>query len=277
MSDCNPANTPMDPKKHYSPYRDKPPDYPYSTMIGSLMWAALCMRPDISFAVHHLAQFNSCFGPDHIAAVKRIFRYLKRTPDRGITYSKSKSGTTTVGFTDADFAEGYDRKSITGTVYVMSGGAIAWSSKKQGTIALSTLEAEYTAISHATRHILWHKMLICELKLDSSAPFQLYNDNRGAIALSHDPQFHGQSKHINIRHHFICDYIERNYISIHHIPSSENLVDLFTKPLPELVFTKLVIQLWRTPWLDGECWYIWEQAMLERRLGHNRCLGATHA
>ena len=81
---------------------------------------------------------------------------------------------------------------------MMSGGAITWSAKKQGTIALSTLEAEYTAISHATRHTIWHHMFLNELGLDCDRPFQLHNDNHAAIALSCDPQFHSQSKHVNV-------------------------------------------------------------------------------
>ena len=134
-------------------------------MIGSLMWAVLCTRPDIVFAVNSLAQFNLSFGPEHIAGVKRIFRYLKGTINYSIQYSQSNSGTMTIGYADADWAEDKDRKSISGNVFIMSGGAIAWSAKKQGTIALSTLGAEYMALSHATCHILWHQMLIWELGL----------------------------------------------------------------------------------------------------------------
>src|SRR5260370_8309380 len=96
----------------------------------------------------------------------------------------------TIGYADADWAEDKDRKSISGNVFIMSGGAIAWSAKKQGTIALSTLEAEYMALSHATCHILWHQMLIRELGLGPDRPFNLNNDNHEAIPLISHPQFH---------------------------------------------------------------------------------------
>jgi hypothetical protein len=158
-------------------------------------------------------------------------------------YRKSDSGFAAEGFADADYAEDVDRHSITGAVFVMSGGLIAWTSKKQGTIALSTLEAEYAAISHAVRHILWHNMLMEELGFEAPRPFKLNSDNRGAIALSRDPQFHGRSKHIDIRHHFIRDHVERGNISIFHIRSEDNLADIFTKPLPNPVFTKFVSSL----------------------------------
>src|SRR5260370_28019530 len=90
-------------------------------MIGSLMWAALCTQPDIVVMVNSLAQFNSSFGPEHIARVKQIFQYLKGSINYGIQYSQSNSGTMTIGYADADWAEDKDWKSISGNVFIMSG------------------------------------------------------------------------------------------------------------------------------------------------------------
>jgi len=164
----------------------------------------------------------------------------------GIQYSHSKSGTMAIGYADADWAEDKDRKSISGNVFIMSGGAVAWSAKKQGLIALSTLEAEYISLSHATRHILWHQMLIRELGFKPDRPFNLHNDNRGAIALTRDPQFHGRSKHIDIRHHFLHELIKRGNLNIHHIRSEDNIADIFTKPLTDTLFKKFVSFLVKT-------------------------------
>jgi len=75
-------------------------------------------------------------------------------------------------------------------MFIMSGGAIAWSAKKQGSIALSTLEAEYVVLCHTSHHVLWHQMLVWELGLQADHPFDLWNDNCSAIALTHDAQFH---------------------------------------------------------------------------------------
>ena len=127
MVDANTAATPMFPKQAYKKFPGLHPDYPYSTMIGSLMWAALCTCPDIAFAVHHFAQFNNSYGPEHITGVKRIFHYLKGTTNHGITYSKSDSGLTAVRYADTDWGEQKDQKSISGNLFMMSGGAIAWS------------------------------------------------------------------------------------------------------------------------------------------------------
>ncbi len=150
------------------------------------MWAALCTCPNIAFAVNNLMQFNSSYGPEHIARVKQIFHYLKGTIDYGIQYLHSNSGTKAIGYTNVDWAEEKDWKSISGNVFIMSGGAVAWSVKKQGSIALSTLEAEYISLSHATHHVIWHQMLVRELGFEPDHPFNLNNDNCGAIALTHE-------------------------------------------------------------------------------------------
>ena len=120
----------------------------------------------------------------------------------------------------------------------MSGGAVAWSAKKQGSIALSTLEAEYISLSHATCHIIWHQMMVQELGFEPNRPFNLNNDNCGAIALTHNPQFHGWSKHIDIHHHSLQELIECGNLKIQHIRSEDNIADIFTKPLAETLFRK---------------------------------------
>ena len=125
MSDSNTVSTPMAPKHDFIKFDGPRPDYPYTTMIGSLMWAALCTCPDIAFAVNQLAQFNSSFGLEHIASVKRIFQYLKGTMNYSIQYSHSESGTMTIGYANTDWAEDKDQKSISGDVFTMPGGAIA--------------------------------------------------------------------------------------------------------------------------------------------------------
>src|SRR5258708_14782292 len=135
-------------------------------------------------------------------------------------------------------AEEKDRKSISGNSFMMSGGAVSWSAKKQGLVALSTLEAEYISICHAMQHILWYQMMIQELRFGVKHPFNLNNDNHCTTALTHNPQFHAQSKHIDIHHHFIQELIKHGNIKVTHIQSLDNLADVFTKPLPEVLFKK---------------------------------------
>src|SRR6202522_2415405 len=157
MADSHPVNTLMDPNVKLIKLPDTEnydiPDY--RSAIGSLMYAAIGTRPDISFAVQHLSQFMSNPGPAHWTAVKRVFRYLNGTRSLGITFHKGGE-VEPLAYSDADWgSDQNDRKSISGYVFIMSAGPISWQSKKQPTIALSSMEAEYMAESLATRQIIW--------------------------------------------------------------------------------------------------------------------------
>src|SRR5260370_26849105 len=128
----------------------------------------------------------------------------------------------------------------------MSGGAISWSAKKQGSIALSTLKAEYVyvVLCHTSHHVLWHQtLMIQELGFQPNQPFDLWNDNCSVIALTHNAQSHRHSKHIDIRHHFLHELVECGKIKLQHIHSEDNVADIFTKPLVEKLFKKLSLFL----------------------------------
>ena len=112
----------------------------YATMIGSLMYAALGTRPDIAYTTNRLAQFMSRPQPEHWTAVKRIFCYLKGTKNYMLTYGGQNSNADVNIYCDADWASHADRKSVSGYIVIIAGGAVAWSSKKQNTVALSTAE-----------------------------------------------------------------------------------------------------------------------------------------
>ena len=126
-----------------------------------------------------------------------------------------------------------------GCEWVMT-GAMSWSAKKQGLVALSTLEAEYVALCHASQHVHWHQMLVQELSFEADHPFKLLNDNCRAIALTCNAQFHGHSKHINIRHYFLHELVKCGNIKIHYVCSEDNIADIFTKPLVDILFHKFL-------------------------------------
>jgi len=130
----------------------------YATAIRSLMYAALATHPDIAYAVQRLAQFTKNPRPKHWMAVKRIFRYFKGTRTHTLTYGGSNNSWTTklTIFCNADWASNADRKSTSGYVVLFAGGAVAWSAKKQSTIAQSMAEAEYIAATHVAKQVLWH-------------------------------------------------------------------------------------------------------------------------
>ncbi|KAG8703200.1 hypothetical protein FRC09_004302, partial [Ceratobasidium sp. 395] len=220
------------------------PHYNYGRMIGRLMYAAICTRPDIAYAVNYLAQFTACYGQAHVTALKRILRYLSGTTHHGLVYRRNTDQVLDfgeVGYSDADWgANQLDRKSISGHCFMLGGAAISWSSKKQPTVALSTMEAEYMALAHASAQALWIRQFFHELGFPSEAPTLLLSDNLAALTLSVESQYRGRSKHIDIRHHFMRDCIQKRMLSTMYVNTKQNLADVFTKALPTTQFNTLI-------------------------------------
>ena len=237
MLSSSPVSTPLDSHvKLNIPSSSSPsPDvsnFPYAAVIGSLMYAAIATRPDISHAVQKLSQYTSNFLPEHVTAVKRVLRYLNGTRSLGITYGLN-SDSVFYGFTDSDWGQDTnDRKSISGYVFLLAGGAISWSSKKQNSVALSTMEAEYVALAHATKDSLWLRTFLTDLGFPLENPTSIFCDNQAAIAYAHDNQFHARAKHISTRYHFTRDHILKKDITVEYVPTKDNHADMFTKGLP---------------------------------------------
>jgi hypothetical protein len=118
------------------------------------------------------------------------------------------------------------------------GGPIAWSSKQQGVVALSSCEAEYIACTHAAKTLLWCRSLAKELGFKQTAPMKLFCDNQGMIACIRDPQHHTHMKYIDICYHFICDCVQNGTIEVNHVPTAENAADFLTKPLGRILHWK---------------------------------------
>jgi len=131
----------------------EPMSTPYKEIVSSLMYAATGTRPDIAFATSTLAQYMQNPGRAHWEAAKRVVRYLKGSCDLELTYGGTSNGIE--AYTDADHASQTYRHSISGYAFLINGGAVSWSSKKQPLIALSTTEAEYIAAAHLTKEALW--------------------------------------------------------------------------------------------------------------------------
>ena len=113
----------------------------------------------------------------------------------------------------------------------MAGGPVTWSSKRQATVALSTVEAEYVAMSRCAQQMMWMQAWLDEVAIEHDLPGIIKGDSRGAIALTKNTRDHGKVKHINICHHYIQELMKSGALTIEKIPSSENPADLFTKPL----------------------------------------------
>ncbi|KAJ1304202.1 hypothetical protein OPQ81_008602 [Rhizoctonia solani] len=206
-------------------------EYLYITQLGRLFWIACCTRPDIAFAVALLARF-SCYDPSHITIIRRIHRYLLETAHIGLTYDGNKSFYE-VGYSDSNFVSQYGRKSITGSIVMMGGAAISWTSKRQPTVSLSTMEAEFYAVCNMAKEILSIRQFLDDLGItqDTPAASPIFCDNQAAIEAVHNPTHKTLAKHIDIAYKFIRDEIQQDRITVSFIPTRDNLADAPTKPL----------------------------------------------
>jgi hypothetical protein len=202
---------------------------PYREAVGSLMYAAMGTRPDIAFAVSTVSQFSQNPGWAHWEAMKWIFRYLQGTKRLELVYGGDKRGL--VGYVDADGALQKHRWAISGYVFMIDGGAVSWSSKKQELVTLSTTEAKYVAATHAAKEVMWLRRLISEVSGPLEEPTTLFSDSQSAIALTKDGHYHARTKHIDIRYHFIWYIIEAGHIKLIYCPTHEMTADVLTKAL----------------------------------------------
>jgi len=144
------------------------------------------------------------------------------------------------GFSDADWAGDTDnRRSTPGHVFKVPDSTTSWCSKKQGTVAKSTTEAEYVALSQATQEAIYLRKLLADLGYKADLPTVLYEGNQGAIEISRNPRFHNRTKHIDVTFHFVRERIASNEIRVVYCPSIDMLADIMTKGLTKSRFEKL--------------------------------------
>ena len=194
---------------------------PYGNAVGSLIYAMLGTRPDIAAAVGVCSKFMANPGLQHWKAVKRILRYLQGTLDLGLKLGGRNANPSLKGYSDSDWGGSLDdRKSTTGFVFDFS-GPISWQSKRQPTVALSSTEAEYMALTQAAKEALWLQGLLSEFGIKKTRPTTILEDNQGCIALAKNPTSHARTKHIDIRHHFIRETLEAGQIKLDYCPTVE--------------------------------------------------------
>nr|GEU85027.1 retrovirus-related Pol polyprotein from transposon TNT 1-94 [Tanacetum cinerariifolium] len=177
----------------------------YRQMIGGLMYL-IASRPDIAYATFVCARYQACPMNKHLKEVKRIFRYLRQSYNKGLWYSKD-SGFELIAYLDADHAGCKDDcKTTSGGLQFLGGKLMSWSSKKQDCTAMSTAEAEYVSLSTCCAQVIWHL----------------------------------KTKHIDIRYHFIKEHVEKGIVELYFVGTEYQLADLFTKVLPKERFEYLV-------------------------------------
>jgi transposase InsO family protein len=238
MNDCKPVSTPINSgtklTKEMSPKTEEETLemnlVPYRSAVGSLIYLVTGTRPDIAVAVGEVAKYSNNPGKQHWMAVKRILRYLKDTMNFGINCDLKSIDL--VGYSDADWAGDLDtRRSTTSFLFKLGSVPICWKSKRQPTVALSTAEAEYMALSMAVQTAIWIRKLLKDFDIASEEPTVIYEDNQGCIAMAKNPVNHERTKHIDIRYNFVRERVEDKTIVVKYLETTEMLADILTKGL----------------------------------------------
>ena len=199
----------------------------YRQLIGSLMYL-VDTWPDLCFAVNTLMVEPRSV---HWVVAKHMLHYLAGTMDFGLDYRRSE-GIRLVVYKNSNWADSVaDRKSTFGCCFNLGSTAVSWFNQKQKSVALSSVEAEYMAASLASCEALWPRKLLVNLFGQELRPTVIYCDNQSCIQLSENPVFHDRSKHIEIRYHFIRDYVQRGAAMLRYISTNERVADILTKSL----------------------------------------------
>jgi hypothetical protein len=190
------------------------------------------------FSVCMCARFQSNPKKAHLRAVKRILRYLRHTTSVGLWYPKGATFDL-IGYSNSDYAGcKIDRKSTSGGCHLLGRSLVSWTSKKQNSVALSTVEAEYIATGVCCTQILYMKQTL----LDYGVVLEkvpLLCDNESAVKIANNPVQHSRTKNIDICHHFLRDHVAKGDIILEGVRSEDQLADIFTKPLDKTRFCML--------------------------------------
>ncbi|GKA54785.1 ribonuclease H-like domain-containing protein [Tanacetum coccineum] len=236
MVTCNPSRTPVDTESKLGP-EGAPVQDPtlYRSLAGGLQYLTFT-RPDLSYAVQQICLYMHDPREPHLAALKRILRYVQGTLDLGL-HLYASSTTSLVGYTDADWAGcPSTRRSTSGYCVFLGDNLLSWSAKRQHTLSRSSAEAEYRGVANVVAETAWLRNLLRELHSPLSTATLVYCDNVSAVYMSANPVQHQRTKHIEIDIHFVRDMVTAGQVRVLHVPSRFQYADIFTKGLPSALF-----------------------------------------
>ena len=221
----------------------------YRSIVGSLIYASISTRPDITHAVNMVSRHMHAPNHTHMIAAKRILKYLSGTQDLCLKYDyddndiKNKK-VSIEAYCDADWGgDTDDRKSTTGYCVFINKKLISWHTHKQPTVALSSAEAELMSGTDVVKEIMWLRMMLTELNYEVDQPIIIMIDNQSAIKIAENDVEHTRSKHIDIKYNFIRNEIRDKNIELRWISTRDQIADIFTKSLVKEIFEKLRDQL----------------------------------
>ena len=205
----------------------------FQQQIGSLMYLMTQTRPDIAYSLGNLARYMSNLSKEHFLALSRLWAYLKRTKDLGLSFSPNKDIKLS-SYCDSDWGGDKEtRKSTTGYLFLIGNTPISWASKLQKTVALSSCEAEYIALKEAIKELSYLKIIFSKVPLLKDIfNNKIYTDSQSAIKLAKNPIYSPRTKYIDIQYHYIRESIKNGLVTLDYISTNSQLADSFTKPIP---------------------------------------------
>ena len=243
MLDCKPASTPLKPNVKFT-LKDSPVDdnakarmnqFPYRQVVGKLMYLAVCTRPDICQAVNELSRFNNNPGKTHWEGAQRVLRYLKGTAGVGLLYRHGESSDIW-GYVDASHTSCRDsNKGRAAYIFMSGGGPVSWASKRVGNGSLSSCETEYMGLTLAAQEASYLGELQSEMYRDIGSDdktikcIDLLTDSQSAKSLAENPVYHGRSKHILAKWHFIRQRVSKGWIKLFDVRTESMGADMMTK------------------------------------------------
>jgi hypothetical protein len=217
--------------------------YPYMSATGTLLYTALCTRPDIFFSVAQLCRFNSDPGEKHVEASKQVFKYLARTGTQGIKFTRTPDfdgKIRIIGYVDSDWGGCIDtRRSTIGFVIHVANGPVSWLSKLMKTMALSSCEAEFMGMSQICREIMWMCRFLDEIGIPYHTP-EIYCDSASALTWSEDPVQHQRNKHVEIKYYYVRDCVADGSVVTIKVSTINNFSDIMTKNVGKQINERLV-------------------------------------
>ncbi|KAH6556110.1 hypothetical protein KP509_1Z204600 [Ceratopteris richardii] len=248
-----PVRTPLALKTKHSIY-DSPSHTPTSDdsslrvlslvrpLIGKFRYLVSCSRFDLCFAINYLSRFMHNPSLSHWYSLKRCIRYLKHTKHHGIRFTRSFSHDPPLellGWSDSDWGGEIDtRKSTASGVFMLAGGAVAWFSKKQTSVALSSAEAEFVALALTAKEGVWLQTLLKELLPSQPISLKIMCDNQSCIQLASNPKHSEKTKHVDLKYHYIRELVEQKKLQLTYVSTHLMWADLLTKPLAADKFTQ---------------------------------------
>ena len=213
----------------------------YRSMIGALMFLAVCTRPDIAFTVSNLACYMAAPTDVHTVAAKRLLRYIRGTTALGLTYGgpSAKGGVNTlVGYADASYNSDPDNsRSVGAYVFMLNGAAVSWRSKRQATVALSTTEAEYMALCSAVQEAVYLRSILSSLGAPQASTV-IFEDNQPTIHVATNAVTTPRTKHIAVKYHYVREQVLAHTVKLEYIGTDEMVADALSKALPRPTLSK---------------------------------------